>query len=620
MFIQFLKRPSAKMEEVYKYQSKYNRFCDEYPDLRSDQQVKEEFYNDAIDISDRIWEIIVKRKNEAIEERLRIMSSGWIELEMEKFYSHLEQIILAEVERFSKSLTIIREFFLVLDSKIGFLRDSRFSTLNFIKNKDIVMDVGSLPLESENKAKGNYPRLNKLFNNCVKILFIYDDIIADIEALQKTITPVLSKKMLARSNTLKKKIEKSSADVLSAHAHNEDIFIYEDDIKNSIKSEKAKFKYRVTMIKYWGVNKLDNLRNIANIAFEKLDEWIISTIKAENDAMNFVVNKLRRNVDLERKFKISAELDVFDIYTPVDFNSSSNSNSDGKKHTYNYKNVNDNCLFNLYKFKSVNEELRLYEVQNNYIRISMFIEVFVKKYIVDSSDSCLPQSLRMLSFHNYSKFMKHFEVSTPPERAYSSNNNNNNNNENITNKESADLDNENINKENIILENEKEREKETKSGFDSKAETAKDGIKSETKISHFTGMSSGSGNINPNTNNMNNMNNANSASNVNIHNSSRHGNRNEYLNLRDISTIILLMHCRVLDANSEAALRVKIEPMVINNTLISREDFLNLEFWFEKDVFMNNMLEEESELYEKSKKIVAKEVLFEIFKNVSIVI
>ena len=60
------------------YQMKYNKFLDDYPDLKDDPAVKEEHHQEVDDLNDKIYEIIETRKNEAVDERKKIMTSGWI--------------------------------------------------------------------------------------------------------------------------------------------------------------------------------------------------------------------------------------------------------------------------------------------------------------------------------------------------------------------------------------------------------------------------------------------------------------------------------------------------------------------------------------------------------------
>lgn len=59
----------------------FNEFSDNYPDLREDDQTKDELHQRVDILSDELWEIIEERKEQHVEERKKIMESGWIEYE-----------------------------------------------------------------------------------------------------------------------------------------------------------------------------------------------------------------------------------------------------------------------------------------------------------------------------------------------------------------------------------------------------------------------------------------------------------------------------------------------------------------------------------------------------------
>jgi len=52
----------------------------------------------------------------------------------------------------------------------------------------------------------------------------------------------------------------------------------------------------------------------------------------------------------------------------------------------------------------------------------------------------------------------------------------------------------------------------------------------------------------------------------------------------NISVLLSLLHCKILDEGAEYNLNFKAEQYLVNSTLISKDDFLKIEFWFEKDL------------------------------------
>lgn len=73
----------------------FNKFSDEYPDLREDEQTKEELHQRTDILSDSLWDIADERKDDNVEERKKIMSCGWIENELENVTGYAKTMMQA---------------------------------------------------------------------------------------------------------------------------------------------------------------------------------------------------------------------------------------------------------------------------------------------------------------------------------------------------------------------------------------------------------------------------------------------------------------------------------------------------------------------------------------------
>lgn len=78
-FLTFLHRKDRKQEILSEFVKSFNEFSDQFPDLREDDQTKEELHQRTDVLSDELWEIVEERKEQAIEERKKVMESGTIE-------------------------------------------------------------------------------------------------------------------------------------------------------------------------------------------------------------------------------------------------------------------------------------------------------------------------------------------------------------------------------------------------------------------------------------------------------------------------------------------------------------------------------------------------------------
>jgi hypothetical protein len=82
-FLTYLKRQDAKQQVLDKFVEAFNEFSDQCPDMREDDQTKEELHQRVDILSDELWEIAEERKEQAVEERKKIMESGWVEFSLE---------------------------------------------------------------------------------------------------------------------------------------------------------------------------------------------------------------------------------------------------------------------------------------------------------------------------------------------------------------------------------------------------------------------------------------------------------------------------------------------------------------------------------------------------------
>ncbi len=60
------------------------------------------------------------------------------------------------------------------------------------------------------------------------------------------------------------------------------------------------------------------MRKLANNIYNKLDDWIILSIKAENEALNQLTDIIRETIEKEEKIQFELELDTFDTIINMD--------------------------------------------------------------------------------------------------------------------------------------------------------------------------------------------------------------------------------------------------------------------------------------------------------------
>ncbi len=215
------------------------------------------------------------------------------------------------------------------------------------------------------------------------------------------------------------KIKKSHID--SSFFDNKIEISYDEELKIAIKNEKNKFKFRISLLTYWGMDSLKLMRRMVNKIYNTFDDWIIDTVEVENEAMNNLITTLRTHIEREtNKIKMdNKELDGFDIYKMTDIVDY----SDYNPQVPDFSEILHEAKINLEKFKEIYNYIKSFEIQKNFIRTTTFVEAFVIKYLVDTVNEGVYPTIRSLSFHHYNKFVKAFEVIEKNDSNTSSGNN-----------------------------------------------------------------------------------------------------------------------------------------------------------------------------------------------------
>ena len=64
----------------------------------------------------------------------------------------------------------------------------------------------------------------------------------------------------------------------------------EKELKQTINTEKAIMRYRLYVIKSLAIQRIKEMRDKAKTLYTKLEDWLNYSIKAENDAVDEMVN------------------------------------------------------------------------------------------------------------------------------------------------------------------------------------------------------------------------------------------------------------------------------------------------------------------------------------------
>jgi hypothetical protein len=302
-FKSFLQKSDSKQEKLDQFIESFNKFTEEFPELRPDDQTKEELNNRWDILNEEFWEIIEANKNSAIEERKSLMNSGWTDREMIQLTIKAQQLFKIEINRCIKSLAFLHShhcastsssFPCPFPSSPSLNESSIISTSNCNTNNIIPFDLkiqndttktNSLPEQSAtNLITSSFPLLTSYFTKALSFCSSINTSIQDLTDLQ---------------------------------------------LKESAHREWQLLIYRLMAVYTWTVNGLKDIRGRIGEAYDVLDEWVVASVKAENEAVNEWIQKIRQviasNEPLELDLKVGSqelvtegEDDVKFIETTVD--------------------------------------------------------------------------------------------------------------------------------------------------------------------------------------------------------------------------------------------------------------------------------------------------------------
>ena len=423
-FITFLNSQTNKKDIINLFLKKYKIFLKNFSALKNNLLVKEEVEKDIIVLTENLWDVIQQKKLKAIEELNNIKNKNYIGQKIEYFFDMLCNLFYAESEFYLHKINLLHEFYNEFENKNkNFIKpEYKLKKSELMKNtynleiyvpkpekeKKKKIKLRMKKYEEEQKEYLISPKIDKIYKNCFKLLFNYEKKLKE-EGIK------IYNKNKARdefNNFIKKKKIKTfkKQSTFSIISENK-IINPELELKTALYNEKVKYKLRLVFLKFFGEKFLSKLNDIDKIIFENMDNWIIQSVDAQNNAKNYIINKIKQNI-LKLSCKdmnnivLNQELDVFNIYEKKDINF-----EEYKIEKYNLIKKEDK-IFYINELYKIYLDLKLYEIQNNYVTLESFIDIFFKKHIFDYNSQGLMNCFKELLYNYFHKFITKFKIKT----------------------------------------------------------------------------------------------------------------------------------------------------------------------------------------------------------------
>lgn len=260
-FLEFLHTSDGKQEILDEFVKSFNEFSDQYPDLREDDQTKEELHQRTDALSDELWEIVEERKEQAVEFRKKVMESGFVEFNLEFLTQIAQQLMQAEVDKFKAQVQIIHDYYHAIEEKlIPEAPPASVVEIGFPEGEEPPavenLPEGSDPTKIESYA---YPRLDRLLAMAVK-----QQVVPDVTQVQAAADP--------KKGGAKKDAKKGQPAAEEDKAVEESIYVRE--MREAIRVEKSIYRYRLVQIRNWALNQLRGMRQSSLDLYKMLEDWI----------------------------------------------------------------------------------------------------------------------------------------------------------------------------------------------------------------------------------------------------------------------------------------------------------------------------------------------------------
>eukprot|EP00731_Ephydatia_muelleri_P019022 Em0011g1062a len=114
-FCSYLNRPDHKQEFVFQWQQSYNSIAGH---LRKEEAMKVELHHRVDDLCDKLWDICDRRRDEATQERQRIVTDQWLEDHTSLLTNYYISIMQVELDKFEDAVTLMKDYYCSMEGHV----------------------------------------------------------------------------------------------------------------------------------------------------------------------------------------------------------------------------------------------------------------------------------------------------------------------------------------------------------------------------------------------------------------------------------------------------------------------------------------------------------------------
>jgi len=110
-FVDLLQRPDNKQHLVDEFVQSFNAFSEEYPDMRKQDETKEEFHQRVDDLQVKLHDVIEQSRSESMAHKDEVVCSGWREAQIDVMASQVQHIVRVEARRYHAACQLLSDFY-----------------------------------------------------------------------------------------------------------------------------------------------------------------------------------------------------------------------------------------------------------------------------------------------------------------------------------------------------------------------------------------------------------------------------------------------------------------------------------------------------------------------------
>jgi len=226
------------------------------------------------------------------------MESGWVEFSLDYLTVCSQQMMQSEIDKFKGTIQLIHDYYHAIDEKL--IPESPETVTVDLLNAEVELpDVERLAegAEPTDLAAYSYPRLDDLFKRALKA-----QIVPDVSSGSAAADPKKGGKAPPKKGGAPE-TDEVKADSQAVK-----------DMKEAIKVEKSILRFRLAQVRNWALMRLKHQREQSLKIYQKLDDWIQVSSKAENDAIDEVCDVIKEAIEDQCKIQDELRLDFMDFF------------------------------------------------------------------------------------------------------------------------------------------------------------------------------------------------------------------------------------------------------------------------------------------------------------------